>query len=191
MQTTTQKIRLKDKEFDYNLKISRKARRMRLTIYCDGSMTATMPRGSSLSILEKFIDEKSEWIMKKIEFFKSTYGQMGSINLAANRKGEYEKYKNVAQEMAVARAQYFNYYYNFPHRKISIRNQKTRWGSCSSNGNLSFNYKIIFLPAELRDYIIVHEICHLAEFNHSRNFWDLVARTMPDYRRLREEVRRL
>lgn len=191
MEMTLQKIKLKDKEINYKLRRSKKARRMRLTIYCDGSMVATVPNGSSLDTLEKFIDEKTEWIMRKIEFFKSSYGFIGGMNLAGGNKQEYEKYKNVALEMATARVQYFNHFYNFSFEKIAVRNQKTRWGSCSMNGNLNFNYKIIFLPAELRDYIIVHEICHLGQFNHSIDFWNLVEKTIPDYKKLRSDVRKL
>ncbi len=70
-----------------------------------------------------------------------------------------------------------------------IKNHKTRWGSCSELGNLNFNYKLIFLPDAIVDYIVVHEICHLIEFNHSQDFWRLVARTIPNFRELRHELR--
>ena len=74
--------------------------------------------------------------------------------------------------------------------KINIKNQKTRWGSCSKKGNLNFNYKIALLPQHLADYIIVHELCHLGEFNHSRSFWNLVAKVFPEYLGIRNELRR-
>ncbi len=73
--------------------------------------------------------------------------------------------------------------------KIAIRNQKSRWGSCSKHGNLNFNYKLVFMPPEARDYVIVHEICHIKEFNHGRGFWALVAETVPEYRALRKQLR--
>ncbi|PID51680.1 MAG: metal-dependent hydrolase, partial [Candidatus Moraniibacteriota bacterium] len=72
-----------------------------------------------------------------------------------------------------------------------IRNQKTRWGSCGSNGNLHFNCQLLCVRDALIDYVVVHELCHLKEMNHSPRFWDLVAQTMPDYKTLRKELRRV
>ena len=100
----------------------------------------------------------------------------------------YLKYKIVALELAQRRLEYFNTFYNLKYNKIVIRNQKTRWGSCSKRGNLNFNYKIALLPEKMADYIIVHELCHLAEFNHSKNFWNLVAMQIPDYKETRDDL---
>ena len=86
---------------------------------------------------------------------------------------------------------HFNTFYKLPLRKIFIKNLKSRWGSCSEKGNLNFNYKIIFLPPDVADYIVVHELCHIKEFNHSKNFWAEVAKTLPKYAALRKELRRL
>jgi predicted metal-dependent hydrolase len=74
--------------------------------------------------------------------------------------------------------------------KVSIRNQKTVWGSCSKKGDLSFNYKIVFLPPDLQDYLIVHELSHLKEMNHSPRFWALVARCIPNYEAHRRSLRK-
>lgn len=79
--------------------------------------------------------------------------------------------------------------YGFRASRISIRNPKTRWGSCSEKGNLNFSYKLLFLPDVLADYIVVHELCHLAELNHSAKFWQLVAKTLPDYKERRKALR--
>ncbi len=68
----------------------------------------------------------------------------------------------------------------WPNR-VTVREQKTRWGSCSSKGNLNFNWKLIMAPPQALDYVVVHELCHLHEFNHSPRFWALVAAQMPDY----------
>ena len=93
----------------------------------------------------------------------------------------YKENKEEALKIALEKVEYFNKFYNFKYNRISIRNQKTRWGSCSKKGNLNFNFKIALLPDELANYLVVHEICHLGEFNHSANFWKLVEQTIPDY----------
>ncbi|NBX49499.1 M48 family peptidase, partial [bacterium] len=82
-----------------------------------------------------------------------------------------------------------NQHYGFSYGKISVRNQQTRWGSCSKRGNLNFNYRILFLPPHLADYLIVHELCHLKEFNHSPRFWALVAQGCPNYHACKKELR--
>lgn len=105
-------------------------------------------------------------------------------------KKDYVKYKGQAVELALGRIKYFNRIYGVKFNKINIKNQKTRWGSCSKKGNLNFNYKIILLPEQLADYIIVHELCHLKEFNHSQKFWNLVAKTIPDCLELRNELKK-
>jgi predicted metal-dependent hydrolase len=91
----------------------------------------------------------------------------------------------------VLRVEELNKPYGFVYGKIAIRNQKTRWGSCSRRGNLNFNYRVGLLPQKLMDYVIVHELCHLGEFNHSYKFWDLVAKTVPEYKAIRQELKRI
>ena len=88
------------------------------------------------------------------------------------------------------RINYFNKFYNFEINRIVIKNQSSRWGSCSSKANINFNYKIIYLRPALADYLIVHELCHLGELNHSRRFWDLVKKTIPDFVEINKELRR-
>jgi predicted metal-dependent hydrolase len=101
--------------------------------------------------------------------------------------------KEAARALVTERVAHFMNYYGLHHTisvgRIAIRNQKSRWGSCSKKGNLNFNYKLVFLPPELRDYVIVHEICHLKEFNHGRGFWNLVGETVPQWREMRRRLR--
>lgn len=109
-----------------------------------------------------------------------------------NKKGsksEYLKYKNQAFDLVKNKLEHFNKFYNFKYNKVTVRNQSTRWGSCTKSGNINFNYKLALLPENLVDYVVVHELCHLGEFNHSKNFWDLVARTVPDFKERRQELR--
>lgn len=79
--------------------------------------------------------------------------------------------------------------YGFSPRQIRIRNQKTRWGSCSASGNISLNYKLMKYRKELIDYVIIHELCHLKEMNHSNKFWQLVEGLVPEYKSLKRELK--
>ncbi len=106
-------------------------------------------------------------------------------------KKKYLKFKESARELICKRVGEINEFYNFSYSRISIRNQRTRWGSCSKKGNLNFNYRIALLPRKYMDYVISHELCHLKEFNHSKNFWLLVAQTVPDYREIRKAIRKM
>ncbi len=101
------------------------------------------------------------------------------------------KKREVARTFVENRISYFNKFYNFKINRIAIKNTKTRWGSCSSKKNLNFNYKIIYLRPELADYLIVHELCHLGELNHSKRFWALVSKTIPNYTIINKELKRM
>lgn len=94
----------------------------------------------------------------------------------------YRLYKEAARALILARLQYFNQYYQLTYNRVAIRDQRRCWGSCSSKGNLNFSYKLLFLPPCLRDYVVVHELCHLRVLNHSQAFWDVMAEIMPDYK---------
>lgn len=89
------------------------------------------------------------------------------------------------------RLEHFGQLYNLTYNRVAIRNTRSRWGSCSSKKNLNFNYRILFLPPELQDYLIVHELCHLQEMNHAKQFWDLVALQCPDYTLRVQELREM
>lgn len=103
----------------------------------------------------------------------------------------YRTHKETARTHITARIEYWNRYYQLRYNRIAIRNQRSRWGSCSALGNLNFNYKLLFLPPHLCDYIVVHELCHLQELNHSSQFWSLVAKTMPEYKKYIQELRNI
>lgn len=175
------------KKIKYTLKISRRAKRIRLAIYCDANLVVTIPEAMPHSIAEKFIIKKFKWIINKINFFQKTSKERK--NLAFKNRNDFLKYKNKAQEIVKEKISRLNKFYNFSFNKVSIKNQKTRWGSCSKKGNLNFNYKIIFLEGGVSDYLVAHELCHLAEFNHSDKFWNLVAKIIPDYLKINRDLK--
>lgn len=100
----------------------------------------------------------------------------------------YREHKEAARRTILERLDFYNQHYQYEWKRVAIRNQRRCWGSCSSLGNLNFSYKLLLLPDDLRDYIVVHELCHLKELNHGPRFWALVAETIPDYL---ERIRRL
>jgi predicted metal-dependent hydrolase len=118
------------------------------------------------------------------------------INLSSSESsGLNQLYNNwlylSAKNFIVNRALSFALKYNFNPKKISIRKQKTRWGSCSAKKTISLNYKIMMMPLRLIDYVIIHELCHLNELNHSKEFWLLVELFLPDYKMRRKELKQL
>ena len=178
-------ISFNNTEQPYTLRISKRARRLRLAVYCDGSVVVTAPTWFGEMLIERFIHEKAEWILSKLAFFRLHKTQA----ITRETKTEYLKYKETTRVLVKERLEYFNRFYGFRFNAINIKNQKTRWGSCSRKGNLNFNYKLALLPTHVADYIIVHELCHLSEFNHSRKFWELVAQMVPDHKKIRKELR--
>ena len=103
----------------------------------------------------------------------------------------YLQNKASARQLVRQRLEYYNQFYGFKYNRVSIKNQRSRWGSCSRQGNLNFNYRLVNLPSELSDYIIVHELCHLQEMNHGPSFWNLVAQMVPDYLGRRHALRKI
>lgn len=103
----------------------------------------------------------------------------------------YQEHKETARALILERLEHYNQHYGYTWNRVAIRNQRRCWGSCTSLNNLNFSYKLLFLPDHLRDYIIVHELCHLKELNHGKQFWALVGEQLPAYRAYRRELREL
>ncbi|MFY9463381.1 MAG: SprT family zinc-dependent metalloprotease [Candidatus Sungiibacteriota bacterium] len=175
-----------EKEFEYAVRVSGRARRMRLTVYRDARVVVTVPRLMDASGVARFVASKVRWILDKLERFR----RLPAGIVTGGTKRDFLKYKERAFALVRDRVAYFNRMYGLRFNKISIKNQRTLWGSCSRKGNLNFNYKIVLLPPLLADYIIVHELCHLAEFSHSRAFWNLVRQAIPDHKAMRRALRK-
>lgn len=92
------------------------------------------------------------------------------------------RYREEARRKIEERVAFYHPLTGGRYTSVTIRDQKSRWGSCSSRGTLSFNYRLIFAPLPVLDYVVVHELCHLTHMNHSREFWDKVASIMPEYK---------
>lgn len=168
----------------YTLRVNRRSRSIRLTIHYDGRFVATHPYSVSEKDVVSFIVERSSWILKHI----NAGAQRGFSTRSTAHS--FSKFKGEAQKYIRKRVKYFNQIYNFNFNRVYVKNHKAQWGSCTRKRNLNFNFRILFLPARLSDYIIVHELCHLGEFSHSKRFWKLVATVLPHYKHLEKELRK-
>ena len=95
------------------------------------------------------------------------------------------RYRNAAKEYFTKRVEHYIKLTGGTYTRITIRDQKTRWGSRSSSGTLSFNYRLMYAPLKVLDYVVVHELCHITHMNHSKDFWNMVASILPDYKESR------
>ena len=185
------KGKVKNKEIElcgrrvaYVLRSGGGRRNLRITVKPGGVVAVAKPSFLSERAAEDFLVKKSAWIIKVLD----RMGRRSNL-LAGGGRADYERLAETARSLAKCRLEYFNAIYNLEFKRVAIRDQRTRWGSCSRKGNLNFNYRIALLPEHLTDYIVVHELCHLAELNHSPRFWKLVARALPDFAARRRELR--
>jgi len=173
-------ISLHNRVVNFSVRRSKRAKRMRLAVYYDGNFVVTLPKRLNDTTAERYIVKKSKWVLSKLDFFKKA-SLSKTFKLTPT---DFIKHKETALRIISERIGYFNKIYGHKFNKVSIKNQRTRWGSCSKKKNLNFNFKLALLPADLRDYIIVHELCHLKEFNHSAKFWNLISKAIPNYKEI-------
>lgn len=174
-----------DSTISYVLKNRKGIRSIRISVNGDGSVVVTKNSRLPIIFAEAFVKSKFTWIQEQLREVEKRPKKL----LAHYNSKDFKAYKERSLVLVHDRVAYFNKFYNFEIKNITVRNQKTRWGSCSGKKNLSFNYKILFLPEELQDYIVVHELCHLKEMNHSKKFWNLVATQVPDYKIKRQKIK--
>ena len=142
---------------------STRAKYQRITVSPDKTITVTIPRGGSLSEAKQFLKSKISWTQKQLQKIEqhTQCRDMPVLDV------DLEK----AQIDLFNRLDYFSEKHNFSYNRAGFRCQKTRWGSCSGKNNISLNVNISFLPEELQDYVLLHELVHTKVKNHSRKFW--------------------
>lgn len=156
-----------------------------LEVTSEGMIRIRAPYGVSEDVILRFLESKSAWIQKSLakvrarqEKLKEEEAQYGKLTEA-----ELKVLKMQAEEVFHARAAFYAGKMGISYGRITIRRQKTRWGSCSQSGNLNFNCLLMLAPPGVVDYVVVHELCHRIEMNHSPRFWELVGEVYPDYDR--------
>lgn len=170
---------------EYILRKRRGQRSYTLSVHAGGRVTLTVPKITTVSSAERFIQQKIQWLKQAIQ-----QSPKHVLENKTERKEHYKKYKEDARKLISKRLAEINAYYGYKYGRISVRLNRSRWGSCSGAGNLNFDYRILFLEPHLQDYLLVHELCHTRQMNHSKNFWKLVEMTVPNYKDVRKELRR-
>lgn len=170
-----------------NVKIIRSNRKtIAIQITQDLSVIVRAPYYVSQKEIDRVLNEKEFWILKNIEEIKKNrVGDPEELTRA-----QIDELADRALEYIPKRVIYFSMQMKVYFGNVTIRNQKTRWGSCSSKGNLNFNCQLMRMPPEVIDYVVVHELCHLKEMNHSKAFWEEVEKVMPDYQKHRDYLKK-
>lgn len=154
-----------------------------ISIGADGELTLRVPLGTSNREIRHILLEKQHWIITHyLEVMEQAKTRPVSDLNETQRSALEKRYLEAAREYFPRRAAYFQTFTGGVYHRITIRDQKTRWGSCSAKGTLSFNWRLMLAPPAVLDYVVVHELCHLTHMDHSPAFWQAVAAVCPDYR---------
>ncbi len=164
---------------------SARAKHLSITVRQDQSIRIAIPKGVTQAAAEKFLRTKIPWVKKsltKIQRLQKQKLKQPQYDIRNIDRGKAKAYLTL-------RINHLANKYGFEFNKLFIRNQKTRWGSCSSRDNISLNMKLVFLPVELQDYVILHELVHTREKNHSKKFWNELDKLVGDAKGLRKQMR--
>ncbi len=206
--------------------IRSRRRSISLVITPDGHLIVRAPLKAPAALINKFVNEKSGWIKKKIGEIRQrpaatehryeegeTFFYLGRaypLHIVESGKNPIERtdrlcvcrtlipdikhrlkcwYVQEAQREIHARCMWFSMTTGYTPKSIRISDARRRWGSCTSTGGINFSWRLIQAPLEIVDYVIVHELVHLKQHDHSKKFWSKVKEIMPDYERRREWLR--
>lgn len=163
-----------------------RSRRKTLSIEIDrnGNVTIRAPYRMPNKDIKAFVTEKHDWIDRHIEKAKNLAADEEDIEPLTEEMLD-ELFESAKRDLP-DRIERFSKAMGVTYGRITIRNQKTRWGSCSAKGNLNFNCLLMLAPEEVRDYVVIHELAHRKQMNHSRAFWQEVEKQMPDYKEKRK-----
>lgn len=175
---------------DYTLPytiIRSKRKTYSISIDEEGNIIFRVPLRAGNKDIAKMADEKSHWIITHYLKILEKKNSRPHSDLSDTQRAALERrYIEAARSYIPKRVAYYSAITGDTYNRISIRSQKTRWGSCSSKGTLSFNWRLMLAPPAILDYVVVHELCHLTHMNHSAAFWNAVEGVFPDYRNARK-----
>jgi hypothetical protein len=223
-------IQLGSRTVPYTLKVSTRARQLRVTI-ANGQMSVTVPRGLRWGNVERFLQEHAQWILAKLDqpakrkaapalpkdviLVRGAATRMERVEEKERKsraKVELTKDRLIVHVPAGSRTHTLTYAEDWLREQargviadivkrqatrmnarpasLTIRDQRTRWGSCSTRGTLSFNWRLVMAPPAVMEYVVIHELAHLFQPNHSKDFWAVVARYAPDFKAHRTWLRK-
>ncbi len=171
---------------EYRLIRSRR-RTMSVEITGDASVLVRAPKWVPKYEIEKFVLKNTAWIEKNITKVRNRRAEEAKVAPISEAELAFLRWQ--ASVIIPDKVKYFADILGVTYGRVSIRNQQTMWGSCSAKGNLSFNCLLMKLPEHMQDYVIVHELCHRKEMNHSPAFWEYVSAIIPDYKRCRRYLK--
>lgn len=171
--------------FDYDIVYSDR-KTIAIQVKPDGSVILRAPKRCPWSFIEKFLYEKAEWVEHQRDIMAQRERQAKASGKQPLTEKEIKKLKEDARIYFYETANRFAPQMGVDFGRITIREQKTRWGSCSSQGNLNFNWRLMLAPEPVREYVVVHELAHRKEMNHSKAFYREVKKVMPDYEKRRK-----
>ena len=153
----------------------------------DGQVEVRAPLWTTDTEIRRFLETHRRWLEKHLQEARAL--QQAKAGVRKLTKAEIEDLKKQARKVIPERAAYYAPLIGVTYGKIAIRCQKTRWGSCSSKGNLNFNCLLMLTPPEVLDSIVVHELCHRKHMNHSARFYAEMAKVLPEYRQHQKWLR--
>ena len=164
--------------------IRSKRRTMCLQVKRDGSVLVRAPLHTSEKVINDFVFSHTEWIKKKQELVKNAHIPEDFD------KNEVKILKEQAKNIIEPILEKYSILMGVSYEKVSINSAKTRFGSCSSKKTLNFSYRLALYPYEAIEYVCVHELAHLTEMNHSKKFWKIVEKYLPDYKERKKLLKR-
>ena len=159
--------------------IRSKRKTIGIEITREAKVLVRAPEGVSTAKIRRFVEEKEEWIGRSLWKMHLRIRALGEMEPMTPER--LKELTEAAKETLPGKVAHYAKLVGVTYGQITIRNQKTRWGSCSTKGNLNFNCQLMRLPEEIIDYVVVHELCHRKEMNHSERFWAEVEKVLPDY----------
>lgn len=172
---------------DYEITLIRSRRKsLAIEITPELQVVVRAPARMPVREINAFVQEKDNWIRAHLQQMAEKKRLREQYREQALSKEELQELATQAMKLIPQKVHYYAQIIGVTYGRITIRNQRTRWGSCSGKGNLNFNCLLLLMPEEVLDYVVVHELCHRKEMNHSARFWEEVEKILPDYRQRRK-----